>query len=79
MEPKSIFWKVFDAYLNTKPEMVTHSSPWLFDFDLNVSVQNYESGNLFDLNTIPSEEEEEQSVNNSYEVIIPFSSGDIIC
>lgn len=50
-----------------------------FDFDLNVSVQNYESGNLFDLNTIPSEEEEEQSVNNSYEVILPFSSGDIIC
>ncbi|WZZ82715.1 hypothetical protein YC2023_103287 [Brassica napus] len=45
-----------------------------FDFDLNVSVQNYESGNLFDLNTIPSEEEEEQSVNNSYEVILPFSS-----
>ncbi|KAL0645125.1 hypothetical protein Bca4012_043416 [Brassica carinata] len=38
------------------------------DFELNVSVQNYESDILFDLNEIPSEEEEE-SVTNGYEDI----------
>ena len=47
------------------------------DFDLNVSVQNYESDILFDLNEIPSEEEEE-SVTNGYEDI-PISPGIFFC
>lgn len=39
------------------------------DFDLNVRAENYESDFLFDLNEIPSEEDE--SVNEYIPISIP--------